>query len=89
LVLRKATAERDSGLEHAHKRRLIPENLASKTDPPRVRQPDDRYERIVATILVTALEKVKAAMRLRCKGTGRSYEMVAVLPTAHHQAVPE
>jgi integrase len=29
-----------SALEHAHKRRLIPENVASKTDPPRVRPPE-------------------------------------------------
>jgi integrase len=27
-------------LEHAHKRRLIPENVASKTDPPKIRPPD-------------------------------------------------
>ena len=29
-----------NALEHAHKRRLIPENVASKTDPPRVRPPE-------------------------------------------------
>jgi hypothetical protein len=81
LASRKATAVRDSGLEHAHKRRLILENVASKTDPPRVRPPDDRYERIVATILITVLEKGKPAMRLRYEATGRSYEVVAVLPT--------
>ena len=27
-------------LEHAHKRRLIPENVASKTDPPKIRPPE-------------------------------------------------
>ena len=29
-----------NALEHAHKRRLIPENVASKTDPPKVRPPE-------------------------------------------------
>lgn len=29
-----------NALEHAHKRRLIPENVASKTDPPKLRPPE-------------------------------------------------
>jgi integrase len=29
-----------NALEHAHKRRLIPDNVASKTDPPKVRPPE-------------------------------------------------
>lgn len=29
-----------NALEHAHKRRLVPENVASKTDPPKVRPPE-------------------------------------------------
>jgi integrase len=29
-----------NALEHAHKRRLIPENVASKTEPPKVRPPE-------------------------------------------------
>ena len=29
-----------NALEHAHRRRLIPENVASKTDPPKVRPPE-------------------------------------------------
>jgi hypothetical protein len=33
---------------------------------------DDRYKRIVASILATLLEKGKPAVRPRCKATGRS-----------------